>query len=69
MRAEGSGFAPQANSHWPFTAMKEDTAHPLLIHWADVEAGPGAARTLKVERRVPLLREGEKKFPLWRINV
>lgn len=49
--------------------MKEDTAHPLLIHWADVEAGPGAARTLKVERRVPLIREGEKKFPLWRINV
>lgn len=41
--------------------MKEDTAHPLLIHWADVEAGPGAARTLKVERRVPLLREGGEK--------
>lgn len=42
--------------------MKEDTAHPLLIHWADVEAGPGAARTLKVEHRVPSYRRGKKSF-------
>lgn len=30
-------FARQANSHWPFTPLKKDTSHPLLIHWADVE--------------------------------
>lgn len=44
-------FARQANSHWPFTPLKKDTSHPLLIHWADVEGRAIAMCALvKVER-------------------
>lgn len=60
-------FARVANSHWPFTALKKDTSHPLLIHWADVEGRAiEMCAILKVERyeETRLGGEGVGMFPI-----
>lgn len=65
MGAQGSVFAREANSHWPFTPLKKDTSHPLLIHWADGEGrATGLRALLKVERPVSEGARGGKELLL-----